>query len=98
MHERLIILYQIPRVVPVILGLILSLASDSGYSIKNVFDAFPGYLALLLYAILTCVVEYSHSHLSLKLGAMSTSSACVLGAAMAVALFSLTGDMIVSNI
>lgn len=69
------------RFAPVILGLVISFASDTRYSIDDVRATLPGYFALLLYILSTGASEHFRSAMIPNVGAKYVSVFCTIGAA-----------------
>ena len=69
------------RFAPVVLGLAISFASDTRYSINDVRVTLPGYFALLLHILSTGASEYFRSALVPSVGAKYVSVFCTIGAA-----------------
>ncbi|KAI0255785.1 cation efflux family-domain-containing protein, partial [Lactifluus subvellereus] len=69
------------RLAPVALGAVISFASDASYSINDVRETLPGYLALLLHILSTGVSEHFRSILVPSVGSKYLSVCCTVGAA-----------------
>ena len=72
---------QTLRFTPIVLALVLSFASDTRYSLIDVLDTLPGYLALLLHILSTGASEHLRSILVLSVGAKYASVFNTVGAA-----------------
>jgi zinc transporter 5/7 len=72
---------QTVRLAPVALGVVISFASDASYSLNDVRETLPGYLALLLHILSTGVSEYFRSILVTSVGPKYLSVCCTVGAA-----------------
>ncbi|KAI0272645.1 cation efflux family-domain-containing protein [Gloeopeniophorella convolvens] len=70
------------RFTPIAIGLAISFASDTGYSIHDVRETLPGYLALIFHVISTGALEHFKAPLIPNLGHKHVSTLCTLGAAM----------------
>ena len=77
------------RFVPIALGLIISFVSDTSYTINDVREMLPGYLALLLHILSTGAFEHFRSLLVHNIGSKYISVCCTVGAA-AVSLIAYT--------
>ena len=77
------------RLVPIALGLIISFVSDTSYTINDVRETLPGYLALLLHILSTGAFEHFRSLLVPTVGSKYISVCCTVGAA-AVGLIAYT--------
>jgi solute carrier family 30 (zinc transporter), member 5/7 len=69
------------RFTPIILALVLSFASDTRYSLNDVLETLPGYLALLLHILATGASEHLRSTLAPSVGAKYASVFNTVGAA-----------------
>lgn len=72
---------QTVRFTPVVLGLVISFASDTRYSLNDVRETLPGYLALLLHILSTGALEHLRSMLAPSVGAKYVSICNTVGAA-----------------
>lgn len=72
---------QTVRLAPVALGVVISFASDASYSLNDVRETLPGYLALLLHILSTGASEHFRSILVLNVGPKYLSICCTVGAA-----------------
>jgi hypothetical protein len=72
---------QTVRFTPVVLGLVISFASDTRYSLNDVRETLPGYLALLLHILSTGALEHLRSMLAPSIGAKYVSICNIVGAA-----------------
>ena len=72
---------QTVRFTPVVLGLVISFASDTRYSLNDVRETLPGYLALLLHILSTGALEHLRSMLAPSIGAKYVSTCNIVGAA-----------------
>lgn len=72
---------QTVRFAPIALGLVISFASDTRYTINDVRETLPGYLALLLHILSTGASEHFGSVLVPSVGAKYVSICCTVGAA-----------------
>jgi solute carrier family 30 (zinc transporter), member 5/7 len=70
------------RLAPIALGVVISFASDAGYSINDVRATLPGYLALLLHILSTGVSEHFKYVLVPSVGSKYLSACCSVGAAI----------------
>ncbi|KAH9993673.1 cation efflux family-domain-containing protein [Russula compacta] len=85
------------RFAPIALGLVISFASDTRYSIDDVRETLPGYLALLLHILSTGASEHFGSVLAPSVGAKYVSICCAVGAA-AFSLIVYTAREILTNV
>ncbi|KAF8498709.1 cation efflux protein [Russula emetica] len=69
------------RFTPIVLALLLSFASDTRYSLNDVLETLPGYLALLLHILSTGASEHLRSMLAPSVGAKYASVFNTVGAA-----------------
>jgi hypothetical protein len=69
------------RFTPIVLGLVISFASDTRYSLNDVRETLPGYLALLSHILLTGALEHLRSMLVPSVGAKYVSVCYTVGAA-----------------
>ncbi|KAH9989852.1 cation efflux family-domain-containing protein [Russula vinacea] len=69
------------RFTPIVLGLVISFASDTRYSLNDVRETLPGYLALLLHILSTGALEHLRSMLAPSVGAKYVSVCYTVGAA-----------------
>lgn len=69
------------RFTPIVLALVLSFASDTRYSLNDVLETLPGYLALLLHILSTGASEHLRSMLAPSIGAKYVSVFNTVGAA-----------------
>jgi zinc transporter 5/7 len=69
------------RFTPIVLGVVISFASDTRYSLNDVRETLPGYLALLLHILSTGALEHLRSMLAPSVGAKYVSVCCTVGAA-----------------
>lgn len=74
-------LAQTVRFTPIVLGLVISFASDTRYSLNDVRETLPGYLALLLHILSTGALEHLRSMLAPSVGAKYVSVCYTVGAA-----------------
>ena len=72
---------QTLRFTPIVLALVLSFASDTRYSLNDVLETLPGYLALLLHILSTGASEHLRSMLAPSVGAKYASVFNTVGAA-----------------
>lgn len=72
---------QTVRFTPIVLGLVISFASDTRYSLNDVRETLPGYLALLLHILSTGALEHLRSMLAPSVGAKYVSVCYTVGAA-----------------
>ena len=72
---------QTVRFTPAVLGLVISFASDTRYSLNDVRETLPGYLALLLHILSTGALEHLRSMLAPSIGAKYVSTCNIVGAA-----------------
>lgn len=69
------------RFTPIVIALVLSFASDTRYSLSDVLETLPGYLALLLHILSTGASEHLRSILAPSVGARYASVSNTVGAA-----------------
>jgi hypothetical protein len=70
------------------IALFLSLASDAGYSLKNVWIVFPGYMALGFHAMASIGLEQTQGVFSPSVSSTVAAAASTMGAcALAVPLY-----------
>lgn len=69
------------RFAPIVLGLVISFVSDTSYTINDVRETLPGYLALLLHILSTGAFEHFRSSLVPVIGSKYISVCCTVGAA-----------------
>ncbi|KAH9066599.1 cation efflux protein, partial [Lactarius vividus] len=69
------------RFAPIVLGLAISFVSDTSYTINDVRETLPGYLALLLHVLSTGAFEHFRSSLVPVIGSKYISVCCTVGAA-----------------
>ena len=81
---------------PIALGLVISFASDTRYSIGDVRVTLPGYLALLLHVLSTGASEHLRSALLPSVGAKYVSVFCTIGAATFGLIIYATTEILVS--
>ncbi|KAI0047247.1 cation efflux protein [Auriscalpium vulgare] len=67
---------------PVIIGLLASFASDANYSLDDILETIPGYLALLAHVACASSLEQLQTHISSNLGPNYASSFITLGASI----------------
>ena len=72
---------QTLRFTPIVLALVLSFASDTRYSLNDVLETLPGYLALLLHILSTGASEHLRSMLTPSVGVKYASVFNTVGAA-----------------
>ena len=72
---------QTLRFTPIVLALVLSFASDTRYSLNDVLETLPGYLALLLHILSTGASEHLKSMLTPSVGVKYASVFNTVGAA-----------------
>jgi zinc transporter 5/7 len=85
------------RFTPIALGLVVSFASDTRYSINDVRETLPGYLALLLHILSTGASEHFRSALVPSVGAKYVSVFCTIGAATISLIVYATTEILVST-
>jgi len=89
---------QTVRFTPIVLGLVISFASDTRYSLNDVRETLPGYLALLSHILLTGASEHLRSMLTPSVGAKYVSVCYTAGAATFSLIVYVARDIFVSNI
>jgi len=72
---------QTLRFAPIVLALVISFASDTRYSLNDVLETLPGYLALLLHVLSTGTSEHLRSMLAPSVGVKYVSVFNTVGAA-----------------
>lgn len=72
---------QTLRFTPIVVALVLSFASDTRYTLNDVLETLPGYLALLLHVLSTGASEHLRSTLAPSVGAKYVSVFNTVGAA-----------------
>ena len=87
---------QTVRFTPVVLGLVISFASDTRYSLNDVRETLPGYLALMSYILLTGASEHLRSMLAPSVGAKYVSVCYTVGAAAFSLIVYVARDVFVS--
>ncbi|KAH9036312.1 cation efflux protein [Lactarius pseudohatsudake] len=85
------------RFAPIVLGLVISFVSDTSYTINDVRETLPGYLALLLHILSTGAFEHSRSSLVPVIGSKYISVCCTVGAA-AVSLIAYATRELLTNV
>ncbi|KAI9440478.1 hypothetical protein H4582DRAFT_1937084 [Lactarius indigo] len=85
------------RFAPIVLGLVVSFVSDASYTINDVRETLPGYLALLLHVLSTGAFEHFRSSLVPVIGSKYISVCCTVGAA-AVGLIAYTTRELLTNV
>ncbi|KAI0305962.1 cation efflux family-domain-containing protein [Multifurca ochricompacta] len=85
------------RFAPIALGLIISFASDAGYSIRGVRETLPGYLALLLHVLSIGAFEHLRSLLVPSMGSKHASVCSTVGAA-AFSLIAYAAREVLTNV
>ncbi len=69
------------RFTPIVLALVLSFASDTRYSLNDVLETLPGYMALLVHILSTGASEHLRSMLTPNIGVKYASVCYTVGAA-----------------
>ncbi|KAH9176001.1 cation efflux protein [Lactarius sanguifluus] len=85
------------RFAPIVLGLVISFVSDTSYTINDVRETLPGYLALLLHILSTGAFENFRSSLVPVIGSKYISVCCTVGAA-AVSLIAYSTREVLTNV
>ncbi|KAH8978072.1 cation efflux protein, partial [Lactarius akahatsu] len=85
------------RFAPIVLGLVISFVSDTSYTINDVRETLPGYLALLLHILSTGAFEHFRSSLVPVIGSKYISVCCTVGAA-AVSLIAYATRELLTNV
>ena len=85
------------RFVPLILGLVISFVSDTSYTINDVRETLPGYLALLLHILSTGAFEHFKSLLVPTVGSKYISVCCTVGAAVVSLIAYTTRELLVGR-
>ncbi|KAH9072187.1 cation efflux protein [Lactarius deliciosus] len=85
------------RFAPIALGLVISFVSDTSYTINDVRETLPGYLALLLHILSTGAFEHFRSSLVPVIGSKYISVCCTVGAA-AVSLIAYATRELLTNV
>ncbi|KAH9000237.1 cation efflux protein, partial [Lactarius akahatsu] len=81
----------------IVLGLVISFVSDTSYTINDVRETLPGYLALLLHILSTGAFEHFRSSLVPVIGSKYISVCCTVGAA-AVSLIAYATRELLTNV
>ena len=87
---------QTLRFTPIVIALVLSFASDTRYSLNDVLETLPGYLALLLHVLSTGASEHLRSMLAPTVGAKYASVFNTVGAAMFSLIVYMAREILVS--
>ncbi|KAI9464557.1 cation efflux protein, partial [Lactarius psammicola] len=85
------------RFAPIALGLVISFVSDTSYTINDVRETLPGYLALLLHILSTGAFEHFRSSLVPIVGSKYLSVCCTVGAA-AISLIAYATRELLTNV
>jgi len=88
---------QTLRFTPVVLALVLSFASDTRYSLNDVLDTLPGYLALLLHIFATGASEHFRTMLAPSVGAKFALVFNTVGAATFSLIVYVAREILVSK-
>lgn len=73
---------QTIRLLPIIVALLLSFASDARYSLDDIRETLPGYCALLLHTLSASTLEHLQTTLSTQLGSKYASAYSTVGASI----------------